>query len=137
MADPVTGIPWQAQELDAIVGDYFEMLAADLSGTPYVKARHRAALMTRIGRSQKSIEFKHQNISAVLEELGAPWIPGYKPARNYQNAIFDAIDRYLAEHRTSWMRLPWNAPPCPLPATCLCRRPHPPPILPFPKHCAG
>ncbi|MDQ2842663.1 MAG: DUF3883 domain-containing protein [Acidobacteriota bacterium] len=98
MADPVTGTPWQAQELDAIVTDYFEMLAADLSGTPYVKSRHRAALMTRIGRSQKSIEFKHQNISAVLDELGAPWIPGYKPARNYQNAIFDAIDRYLAAH---------------------------------------
>jgi len=98
MADPVTGTPWQEPELDAIVSDYFEMLAADLSGTPYVKARHRADLMTRIGRSQKSIEFKHQNISAVLDELGAPWIPGYRPARNYQSAIFDAIDRYLAGH---------------------------------------
>lgn len=98
MADQVTGTPWQAQELDAIVADYFEMLAADLSGTPYVKSRHRAVLMTRIGRSQKSIEFKHQNISAVLDELGAPWIPGYRPARNYQNAIFDAIDRYLIGH---------------------------------------
>jgi len=27
-----------------------------------------------------------------------PWIPGYKPKRNYQNAIFDAIDRYLSKH---------------------------------------
>jgi hypothetical protein len=27
-----------------------------------------------------------------------PWIPGYKPKRNYQNAIFDAIDRFLTEH---------------------------------------
>jgi hypothetical protein len=27
-----------------------------------------------------------------------PWIPGYKPKRNYQNAIFDAIDRYLSRH---------------------------------------
>ncbi len=98
MADPVFGTPWEAQELDAIMADYFDMLAADLSGTPYVKARHRAALMTRIARSEKSIEFKHQNISAVLDELGAPWIPGYRPARNYQNAIFDAIERYLDAH---------------------------------------
>ena len=98
MADPAPGTIWQADELDAIVADYFEMLAADLAGAPYVKARHRAALMNRIGRSQKSIEFKHQNISAVLDELGSPWIPGYKPARNYQNAIFDAIDRYLTGH---------------------------------------
>jgi hypothetical protein len=27
-----------------------------------------------------------------------PWIPGYKSKRNYQNAIFDAIDRYLTKH---------------------------------------
>jgi hypothetical protein len=56
------------------------------------------ALVSRLGRSDGSIEFKHQNISAVLDELGAPWISGYKPARNYQNAIFDAIDRYLSRH---------------------------------------
>jgi hypothetical protein len=55
--------------------------------------------MERIERTHRSVEFKHQNISAVLEELGLPWIPGYKPKRNYQAAIFDAIDRYLSAHR--------------------------------------
>ncbi len=30
--------------------------------------------------------------------LGLPWIPGYIPKPNYQNAIFDAIDRYLSQH---------------------------------------
>jgi hypothetical protein len=54
--------------------------------------------MAQIGRTHRSVEFKHQNISAVLDELGMPWIPGYKPKRNYQNAIFDAIDRYLTRH---------------------------------------
>jgi hypothetical protein len=39
-----------------------------------------------------------QKILAVLEELGMLWIPGYKPKRNYQNAIFDGIDRYLTKH---------------------------------------
>lgn len=92
------GKPWQADELDAIVTDYFEMLEADLSGRPYVKSRHSAALMARIGRTHRSVEFKHQNISAVLVELGMPWIPGYIPKRNYQNAIFEAIDRYLTKH---------------------------------------
>jgi hypothetical protein len=33
-----------------------------------------------------------------MDELGMPWIPGYKPKKNYQNAIFDAIDRYLTKH---------------------------------------
>src|SRR6204780_2236580 len=81
------GTNWQEDELDAIVTDYFAMLAADLSGQPYVKSRLSAALMAQIGRTHRSVEFKHQNISAVLDELGMPWIPGYKPKRNYQKAI--------------------------------------------------
>src|SRR6202521_3368189 len=90
------GTDWQEDEIDPNVAHYFAMLAADLSRRPYVKSRHSAALMARIGRTHRSVEFKHQNISAVLEELGMPWIPGYKPKRNYQGAIFDAIDRYLS-----------------------------------------
>jgi hypothetical protein len=92
------GKPWQDDELDAIIADYFSMLAAELAGEPYVKSRHSAALMARIGRSHRSVEFKHQNISAVLVVLGLPWIPGYIPKENYQSAIFDAIDRYLTSH---------------------------------------
>jgi uncharacterized protein DUF3883 len=99
MADEAKiGTHWQDDELDAIVSDYFEMLEADQSERPYVKLRHSQTLMARIGRTHRSIEFKHQNISAVLDELGMPWIPGYIPKRNYQNAIFDAIDRYLTQH---------------------------------------
>ncbi|HVB99105.1 MAG TPA: DUF3883 domain-containing protein [Candidatus Dormibacteraeota bacterium] len=96
--DTKVGTNWQHDELDAIVEDYFAMLAADLAGQPYIKSQHSAALMARIGRTHRSVEFKHQNISAVLDELGLPWIQGYRPKRNYQNAIFDAIDRYLSSH---------------------------------------
>lgn len=92
------GTPWSDNELDAIVRGYFAMLAAELSDQPYVKSHHSAALMEQIGRTHRSVEFKHQNISAVLEELGLPWIRGYKPKRNFQNAIFGAIDRYLSMH---------------------------------------
>jgi hypothetical protein len=99
MADEAkVGTHWQDDELDAIVAAYFDMLAADFAGRSYVKSKHSAALMAQIGRTHRSVEFKHQNISAVLDELGMPWIPGYKPKRNYQNAIFDAIDRYLTKH---------------------------------------
>src|SRR5208337_3949560 len=111
MADEAKiGTNWQDDELDAIVADYFAMLAADLSGQPYVKAQHSAALMAQIGRTHRSVEFKHQNISAVLDELGMPWIPGYKPKRNYQNAIFDAIDRYLTAHPEVLAAAPRPAP---------------------------
>jgi hypothetical protein len=92
------GRPWKDDELDAIVADYFSMLRAELSQQPYVKSHHSAVLMEQIGRTHRSVEFKHQNISAVLEELGWPWIIGYKPKRNYQASIFDAIDRFLSSN---------------------------------------
>lgn len=92
------GSEWATDELDLIVGDYFTMLTAELTGEPYVKRRRGLALQAEIGRSHKSIEFKHMNISAVLAELGLPIIEGYKPKRNYQEAIFGAIDRYLSTH---------------------------------------
>jgi hypothetical protein len=74
------------------------MLEAELAGWPYVKSAYSKALMAKIGRTHRSVEFKPQNISAVLDKLGIPWIPGHIPKRNYQNAIFDAIDRYLTGH---------------------------------------
>jgi hypothetical protein len=102
---------WQDDELDAIVCDYFDMLEADVSGRSYVKSRHSRALMDRIGRTHRSAEFKHQNISAVLDELGLPWIPGYVPKRNYQNALFDAIVRYRVHLFAKSPRVFTVAPP--------------------------
>src|ERR1035438_8997614 len=92
------GSDWSEGELDVIVKDYFAMLAADLALQSYSKSKHNANVGARIGRSHGSVEFKHQNISAILERLGMPWIPGYKPRRNYQGAILDAIDRHLSNN---------------------------------------
>jgi hypothetical protein len=92
------GTPWTDDELDIIVSDYFTMLQSERSGQAYVKAQRNRAIRERIGRSRGSVEFKHQNISAVLLELGMDWIYGYKPAVNYQNALIDAVDRYLSVH---------------------------------------
>jgi len=94
ISDP-TGTPWSDQEIDLIVADYFNMLKMELVGEGYVKSHHNAALREMIGRSAGSIEYKHQNISAVLRLLGHPWIDGYKPAENFQNALIDGVGRYL------------------------------------------
>lgn len=73
------------QENNLIVADYFAMLADDISGRPYYKAEHRRSLLPLLNdRSEGSVEFKHQNISAVLKGLGEHWIPDYKPAFNFQ-----------------------------------------------------
>lgn len=94
--------PWTDEENDLIVADYFAMLADDVAGRPYSKAEHNRQLQTRIDRSRTSIEFKHQNISAVLRGLGEDWIAGYKPAFNFQMALVDAVARWLAFNPT-WL----------------------------------
>jgi len=67
---------WTDQQNDAIVADYFAMLADDEAGRLYSKAEHNRRLQEAIGRPRGSIEYKHQNISAVLKGLGEDWIPG-------------------------------------------------------------
>ena len=94
------GPPWSRDEVNLIVADYFLMLRAELAGKPYSKAEHNRALLPLLdGRSKSSVEFKHQNISAVLVSMGLPYIDGYKPAKNYQRAVLpQAIDDYLIRH---------------------------------------
>jgi hypothetical protein len=86
---------WTNEELDLIVADYFSMLNDEVVGLSYNKAAHNRFLRSQINRSEASIEFKHRNISAVLEKLGLQKIRGYWPAQNFQTAITDAIERYL------------------------------------------
>lgn len=92
---------WTDVENDAIVADYFAMLDEDVAGRPYNKSERRRALAALIGRGEGSIEYKHQNISAVLKGLGETWIDGYKPAFNFQASLMDAIARWLAR-RPEW-----------------------------------
>ena len=98
---------WTDEENDLIVADYFAMLADDIAGRRYNKAEHRRALLPLLnGRSEGSVEFKHQNISAVLKGLGEDWISGYKPAFNFQMTLVDAVARWLARHPDWLGRLP-------------------------------
>jgi hypothetical protein len=89
---------WTDEELDLIITDYFAMLDDEALGRPFSKAEHNRLLQRNVDRTKGSIEFKHQNISAVLLKLGLPRINGYLPAANYQKAIVPAIDRYLSAH---------------------------------------
>jgi hypothetical protein len=94
---------WYDEENDAIVADYFAMLCSELDGRSVNKADRNRALQQSIGRGRGSIEYKHQNISAVLKGLGETWISGYKPAFNYQLALERAVVRWLAAH-PDWLQ---------------------------------
>lgn len=87
---------WTIEEVTLITSDYFDMLIKELSGQVYNKSAHRRNLRKMLNdRSEESIEFKHQNISAVLIELGLPYIPGYKPMANYQHLLKEAVEDHL------------------------------------------
>lgn len=104
--------PWTDRENDLIVADYFAMLADDVYERPYNKAAHRRGLLPLLDeRSEGSVEFKHQNISAVLKGLGEEWIPGYKPAFNFQMSLEDAVARWLAYNRAWLAREPATTAP--------------------------
>jgi Domain of unknown function (DUF3883) len=92
--DPI-GKDWSAYEIDLVITAYFEMLALEVAQKPYVKAQHNKALQDLIGRTKGSIEFKFQNISAVLIRLGLPTVTGYAPMSNFQHALLTGIERYL------------------------------------------
>ncbi len=98
----MAGENWTDEENDTIIADYFAMLADDLAGKPYNKAQHNRDLQAAIGRSRGSIEWKHQNISAILIGLGETWITGYKPAFNFQTPLVDAVARWLANN-VAWI----------------------------------
>jgi hypothetical protein len=126
---------WSRVEVEATVADYFAMLEAELRGAPYSKTAHRNALRPLlVGRTDAAIERKHMNISAVLSELGHPWIDGYKPYGNYQDLLAIAgaerlnSDRTIVELVAAQAREPatppvvtslsdiWVEPPDPTPA---------------------
>ncbi len=91
---------WSREEVEAIVADYLHMLTQELAGQSYNKTAHRRDLQRKLqGRSDGSIERKHQNISAVLIELGCPYIAGYKPLSNYQALLFEVVGHRVAEDR--------------------------------------
>ena len=95
--DAVTGETWSQEEVRKTVRDYLAMLVAETEGTVYNKANHRRALILRLrrGRTEAAIEFKHQNISAVMVDLGLPYIKGYRPRGNYQRSLVDEVRTQL------------------------------------------
>lgn len=96
----IVGTDWSREEVEAIVADYFNMLADELSGRSVNKAQHRRHLAAQLhGRSEQSIEFKHANISAVLIDSGFAYIEGYKPRRNYQRLLAEVVTQRISEDR--------------------------------------
>jgi hypothetical protein len=93
---------WSREEVERTVADYFDMLALEAGGEAYSKTEHRERLKALLlGRSDGSVEFKHQNISAVLDEIGLPYIRGYKPRSSVQELLRDVVRETISARRAA------------------------------------
>ncbi|MHC8387900.1 HNH endonuclease [Pseudomonas sp. MDT2-39-1] len=75
---------WTDIEIQAAVDSYLCMLSREQNGQKVVKTDENRILRegALAGRTKGSVEFRMQNISTVLVELGRDRIEGYKPAKN-------------------------------------------------------
>lgn len=99
--DEVSGRDWSPDEVTLVVADYLAMLSFELNGQRYNKAEHRRRLLEQLPRrSAGAVEFKHCNISAVMLELGFPYLKGYLPRSNFQRSLLiDEVSRQVIRHR--------------------------------------
>ena len=108
---------WSEDEVRALVADYFSMLEDELAGRPYNKAEHRRVLLSKLnGRTEASIEFKHQNVSAVLLELNFPYLQGYKSASNYQSLLMTIVQEHIGTETESISEIERLCADTPVPA---------------------
>ena len=89
---------WSRAENEVVVAEYVAMLEQELAGQSYVKTEANGRVRALTGRSRGSVEFKFQNVSGVLIDMHAPWVEGYKPAKNYQASLAEAVERHLSRH---------------------------------------
>jgi hypothetical protein len=94
------GLPLSFKARDGAISHADEMLRAEAAGAAYNKSEHNHALRRELnGRSKSSVELKYQNISAVLDALGLPYINGYKPRGNSQLLLRKSVQACVLKHQ--------------------------------------
>ena len=96
------GQDWTREEVEATVKDYFETLRLEAAGISYSKTKHNERLRSKLtARSKASIELKHQNISAILDQLGLPYLRGYKPRSNLQDLLRRTVLDFVGRNQNA------------------------------------
>lgn len=90
---------WTKEEVILTVNHYFAMFRKELDSIPYNKSAHRRKLVPLLNNRDNSVEYKHQNISAVLANMGLPYIKGYKPLFRYQQLLEDEVAIFLEKNK--------------------------------------
>ena len=88
---------WSELELRDAVKAYVEMQNKESAGQKFVKKHCYKLLAEKHGRTEKSFEYRMQNISYVLQNMGRKWLTGLKPAKNVGTTIAGQIEDYLLQ----------------------------------------
>lgn len=98
------GQQWSEEELAATARAYRDMYAKLQTNVPFVKSRYYEQLSHRFDRYGGAYERRMQNFSAVLDDLGLPWLPGLKPQTNIgarmRPVLLRCLRDLIAELRT-------------------------------------
>ena len=83
---------WDKRELQAAVNSYMEMKRKEVEGITFSKKEYYEELSKKFDRTEKSFEYRMQNISYVFSEMGREWIKGLRPAKNVGSNVFKEIE---------------------------------------------
>lgn len=95
MAETIRGSDWSVDEVELCVSNYFKHLEFELVGRSFNKAQLYRNLAEKTGRTPSSIEFKFQNISAVLDAMSREWMKGLAPLANYQEMLAEKVGQHI------------------------------------------
>ena len=105
---------WNDGELLDAVRTYVEMQNKESSGHQFIKSHYYKLLAEKHGRTEKSFEYRMQNISYVLQNMGKKWLTGLKPAKNVGANIAEKIEEYLLHeygeksHKVAAFEIEWR-----------------------------
>jgi hypothetical protein len=90
---------WSKEELLASVEAYAEMYRKQERGEKFVKKKIYDELSAAFDgkRSSKSFEYRMQNISHVVDELGFDFVKGLKPKQNVGDNVYKEIEISIKE----------------------------------------
>ncbi len=89
---------WTDEELQAAVDAYLWMREQERNGSPFVKMDVYRDLADQYGRTTGAWDYRMQNISAVLEELGEPIVSGLMPAKNVGPTTTGKLIQMIRDH---------------------------------------
>lgn len=88
---------WTEEELKAAVEAYVKMHSAQASGNSFIKKHVYQGLSRQFGRTEKSYEYRMQNISYLYSLMGRNWVSGLKPAKNVGAKTAAILERLIFE----------------------------------------